>query len=247
MQVLPIIDSEFKALIPPLSGNEYEQLTQNILEAGQCYDAILLWNNLIVDGFNRFCICVTHGIGFKLEELQFSSREEAKLWIIENQLGRRNLTDAARIELALCKAELLREKGRENQSRAGKERHNQLFSKSSKANEAHEHVDVHKNIADTAGVGSGTLHRYNQIKKHGSPELLENVKSGKLKIGTAYKMLNTDSQLYKEMKAADKVFASAKELLATTDPATKKAMIEQLNRIVEKMRMALENVENVIN
>ena len=45
---------------------------------------------------------------YRSDAMEFASRDEAKLWILDNQLGRRNLTDAMRIELALSKAELLR-------------------------------------------------------------------------------------------------------------------------------------------
>jgi len=100
------IDQEFKNLIPPLLEDEYRQLEQNILTKRKCENAIILWDGRIIDGHNRFYICAEHGIEFELEEMDFESREAAKLWIIENQLGRRNLTDAARIELALCKEEI---------------------------------------------------------------------------------------------------------------------------------------------
>ena len=131
----PTIDREFKALMPPLTDEEYAQLEQNIVSSRKCRDAIVLWNGIIIDGVNRYCICVTHGIEFKVEEMSFDSREDAKVWIIENQLGRRNLCDAARIELALCKAELLREQAKQNQSLAGgdKKRDGSLFTKMTKS------------------------------------------------------------------------------------------------------------------
>ena len=186
----PRIDQEFKALIPPLSDEEYAQLTQNIVQGRKCHDAILLWNGLIVDGFNRFCICMAHGIEFKVEEMQFASRADAKIWIIENQLGRRNLCDAARIELALCRMELLREQARERQSQAGGDRKSEksLYSKRTKL-DPKKTMHVWQTTANDAGVGLATLSRYSQIKKSASPKLLEKVKSGELKIGTAFKML----------------------------------------------------------
>ena len=59
-------------------------------------------------------------------------REEAKIWILANQLGRRNLTDAMHIEVA-------------------------LLSKTSKPE--NENVHVQKALAAEAGVGEGPLHR----------------------------------------------------------------------------------------
>ena len=84
MSILPTIDPEFKGLIPPLAPDERTQLEQNIAESRRCYDPIILWEGLIVDGHNRFEICMKHGIEFQLEDLQLESRGEAKVWILEN-------------------------------------------------------------------------------------------------------------------------------------------------------------------
>lgn len=40
-----------------------------------------------------------HSIIFKRVEKNFDNREQAKIWILNNQLGRRNLNDAQRIEV----------------------------------------------------------------------------------------------------------------------------------------------------
>ena len=65
MSILPNIDPEFKGLIPPLQADEREQLEQNILQACKCHDAIVLWDGKIIDGHNRYEICVKHGIEFE--------------------------------------------------------------------------------------------------------------------------------------------------------------------------------------
>ena len=46
---IPRIDPEFKALIPPLSPEEYTQLEHNILAYKRCRDAIVTWDGTIVD------------------------------------------------------------------------------------------------------------------------------------------------------------------------------------------------------
>jgi hypothetical protein len=238
MYSLPTVDPEFKALIPPLTNEEYNQLEQNIITAGQCYEAILVWDGMIVDGFNRFCICATHGIGFNLKEVHFPTREEAKLWIIENQLGRRNLTDAARIELALCKENMLREKARENQARAGGYNCRPLSPKSSNP----ESMDTEEAIAKSAEVGKGTLQRYKQLKKRATPELLARVHSGEIKIGTAYKMLGRD--IFRELLFADRDFALVKDVLQFDSPY-KQPMLEQLAILRKKMLKAQEYLKEV--
>lgn len=93
-----IIDKEFKEIIPPLTAEEYAGLELNILEEG-CRDAIVTWNGIIVDGHNRYDICTSHNIPFKTIEKDFESRNDAKIWMMQNQLCRRNLNDFQRIEV----------------------------------------------------------------------------------------------------------------------------------------------------
>ena len=90
------IDSEFKALIPPLSNNERTQLLANLLASG-CRDPLVIWkgHNILLDGHNRYEICTSHGIEFKTVEIDLPDRDAAHDWLINNQLGRRNLTPEA--------------------------------------------------------------------------------------------------------------------------------------------------------
>lgn len=86
-----IIDPEFKRLLPELSQEEYHLLEESILAEG-CRDALILWGQIIVDGHNRYQICKSHGLPFRTEQRDFSSREEALRWILLNQIGRRNIS-----------------------------------------------------------------------------------------------------------------------------------------------------------
>ena len=87
------IDPEFKKLIPPLTKEERSQLEKNILAEG-CRDPLTIWQrqNILLDGHNRYEICDKYGIEFYVSEIELSNREEAKIWILRNQLGRRNLS-----------------------------------------------------------------------------------------------------------------------------------------------------------
>ena len=86
-----IIDEEFKALLPALDSQTYAQLEASLLENG-CMHPLVLWNGILIDGHNRYEICTKHGIPFKTVDKEFANREEALIWIITTQVGRRNLT-----------------------------------------------------------------------------------------------------------------------------------------------------------
>jgi len=178
------IDPDFKNLIPPLSAEEFTQLEENILSEKCCREAILIWKGYVVDGHNRYSICQKHRIAFKVSKLNFISKEDAMIWIAEHQLGRRNLSNAVRIELASRMAELLKAK---------------------------KPIKVRKTIADAAGVSEQTVHRYMKIVGSGDAETLEQLRRGEIKIGTAYGMMKATSRIVKEFDIRSKGYLGVAE------------------------------------
>jgi len=85
-----VIDDEFKLLLPALDKATYVSLEESLLQYG-CRDPLILWDGILVDGFNRFEICRKHDIPFKTVDMQFDSRDWAMIWIIATQISRRNL------------------------------------------------------------------------------------------------------------------------------------------------------------
>lgn len=90
-----VILQELSDFIVPLNTEEKKQLEQNILLEG-CRDPLTLWENenslVLVDGHNRYNICKRNMVEFKVQTKNFKDLEEVKEWMINNQLGRRNLT-----------------------------------------------------------------------------------------------------------------------------------------------------------
>ena len=82
------IDPEFQSQIPPLTDDEFKQLEENILKEGKLLSPLIVWNNTLVDGHNRYTILQKHPeICFSTMPLPFESREEVLAWICKNQLG----------------------------------------------------------------------------------------------------------------------------------------------------------------
>ena len=88
------IKSELEHLLLPLEQEEFAQLEQNLLSNG-CLEPLIVWKNgneyWLVDGHNRYKICTRHGIEFDTREVAFESLDDAKVWILDNQMGRRNI------------------------------------------------------------------------------------------------------------------------------------------------------------
>ena len=106
------IDEEFRTLIPPLTDDEFQRLERSILDEG-VREPIITWNGVIVDGHNRYNITQKHALVCPTRERQFESRDAAKLFIISNQLSRRNLPVAAIGDLKLEEKEIVARKARE--------------------------------------------------------------------------------------------------------------------------------------
>jgi ParB-like chromosome segregation protein Spo0J len=90
------ISKELQALIPPLTKEEYEKLEVSILSEG-CREALIVWKNgsdfILIDGHNRYEICKKHNVLFTTQTKEFSGISDVKDWMINNQLGKRNVTE----------------------------------------------------------------------------------------------------------------------------------------------------------
>lgn len=86
---------ELKECLLEMRSDDKKRLEESILEEG-CRDALVIWNDILVDGHNRYEICQKHEIPFNTIQKEFTDIEGAKQWMYRNQLGRRNLTDKQR-------------------------------------------------------------------------------------------------------------------------------------------------------
>lgn len=91
------IDPEFQNKIPPIGEDEFKQLRENILAAGEVYEPLVVWDGILVDGHNRWkVIQEAPRIKWRVREMKFADKWAAFEWMYKNQLGRRNLTDEQR-------------------------------------------------------------------------------------------------------------------------------------------------------
>lgn len=89
-----IVNEELKNFITPLTKEERHQLEENLLEEG-CKDPLVVWRHggkfILIDGHHRYKICVRHNIPYQVIEKLFDDIDGVRIWMINNQLGRRNL------------------------------------------------------------------------------------------------------------------------------------------------------------
>ena len=181
-----IIDKEFAELIPPLTEEEYKGLEASILSEG-CRDALVVWNDTLIDGHNRYRICTEHNIAYETVQKDFADRNRALLWIINNQLSRRNLPKYVSTVLALKREPIIAEMAKENQ-RIGAEKTNTGSQISVKA------VDTQKEIAKIAGVSHDTVAKVKKIEAVASPEVKEQLRNSEISINQAYQQIRQEEK-----------------------------------------------------
>lgn len=146
-----VVDKEFAGLIPASSADELSQLEANILREG-CIDALVVWDCgtklVLLDGHQRRAICKKHGLGHRFKRLEFATRQEARNWIINHQLGRRNISEEQR-------KYLLGQLWRDAPKAAGGRPADKT---SAMVAEVSEPENTAKTIADAHGVSERTVH-----------------------------------------------------------------------------------------
>jgi hypothetical protein len=166
-----VIDSEFKACIPPLKPEEFAQLEANILQDGKIVSPLLVWGDILIDGHNRHSIWQRHPhLKFETKQRSFGGRKEALLWINEHQLGRRNLTDDQRTISANDVRELrsqikIREQRREAGKAGGRGRPKNSGSDVSADPLSEQKEDTRKFVATEYEVPGKKLRHAQRIKK----------------------------------------------------------------------------------
>ncbi|QBE66694.1 hypothetical protein [Pseudoduganella lutea] len=180
------INDMLRAYIEPLTEAEHEALERSLLAEG-CRDALVLWGDVLVDGHNRYAICQQHGIPFKVvQNERFQSMEDVMLWMIDNHLGRRSVSDFQRGVLALRKKDILAKRIEEDAAR--------IKAEDAAITPPDSDIDAaavpkvrtsREDIARAARLSSNTISQIEKIQKTATPELVEAVRTGTISINAA--------------------------------------------------------------
>jgi ParB family chromosome partitioning protein len=186
-----IIDPEFKALIPPLAPEELAQLEANILADG-CRDPLVIWHGILIDGHNRFAICCKHGLTFQTVEREFADRQDAELWMIGNQMGRRNLENIDKVPLLERKREILAGMAKERME-SGRNQHSPVENLPQAADKTRDAV------AAEIGVSGKTYDALRKVSTEGTEELKQAVRDKKVGASTAADIAQLPAETQREI------------------------------------------------
>jgi diadenosine tetraphosphate (Ap4A) HIT family hydrolase len=191
-----IIDQEFKDLIPPLTENEYAELKESIRTHGFRPERglVMTWNDIIIDGHNRYQACqelfaengkVFFDIDKHTREMDnLKTRQDVVLWMLRNQLGRRNLADAAKINIIFKTEILLNELAKANLATSTGGHTPQPLPNSAKAGQPG--INTRKTMAKIAGKSEDTIWKVGQIIAKADPDLIDEVMSGRKSIHAGF-------------------------------------------------------------
>ncbi|UUE95987.1 plasmid replication/partition related protein [Comamonas thiooxydans] len=195
------IDEGLKAYIDPLTPDEHESLERSILSEG-CRDSLVVWGDLLIDGHNRYGICRKHGLPFNtVQATQFKNMDDVHLWMIDQHLGRRSVSDFQRGVLALRKREIIAERRAAAAAAVNAAKAAQPASEeapwegetdpvvaqalASAAKVPDEALDTREALARAARLSAGQVKMIETIQEKAAPEVVAAVKAGELSLNAA--------------------------------------------------------------
>ncbi|UUC92253.1 MULTISPECIES: plasmid replication/partition related protein [Comamonas] len=195
------IDEGLKAYIDPLTPDEHESLERSILAEG-CRDSLVVWGDLLIDGHNRYGICRKHGLPFNtVQATQFKNMDDVHLWMIDQHLGRRSVSDFQRGVLALRKREIIAERRAAAAAAVNAAKAAQPASEeapwegetdpvvaqalASVAKVPDEALDTREALARAARLSAGQVKMIETIQEKAAPEVVAAVKAGELSLNAA--------------------------------------------------------------
>ena len=195
------IDEGLKAYIDPLTPDEHESLERSILAEG-CRDSLVVWGDLLIDGHNRYGICQKHGLPFNtVQATQFKNMDDVHLWMIDQHLGRRSVSDFQRGVLALRKREIIAERRAAAAAAVNAAKAAQPASEEAPwegetdpvvaqalatvAKVPDEALDTREALARAARLSAGQVKMIETIQEKAEPEVVAAVKAGELTLNAA--------------------------------------------------------------
>jgi hypothetical protein len=235
------VNEELLAYIDPLTPDEHDALERSLLAEG-CRDALVLWGEVLVDGHNRYGICSKHGIPFNtVQNSAFKTIDDVHLWMIDQHLGRRSVSDFQRGVLALRKKDILTARVPPESKEASAEP-----APSMPEPAAPEPLTSREAIAKAARISSNTISQIEKIQKSATPELVAAVKAGTISINTAATVASLPVQEQvaaaaggkKELQQAARQVRETRAV-ARTEPETPEGVIARLRQTITEL--TLEN------
>ena len=224
------IKEEFKKLIPALTAEEFKQLEANCLRDG-ILSPICLWNGFIIDGHNRYEISLRHQLKFESVKFDFETEEDVKNWMIEKQLGQRNLTQGQK--------DYLIGKRYENEKQKQGTRNDLTLDQNDLM------LSTAQKIAKEIGIGEAQVKRNEQFAQgvdKMSDELKQQVLQGNSNINKADIQLIAKAEHTFIANTDKEIIEKAKEIKEQKAEAYKQKIVERIETKVKENPISIEEI-----
>ena len=242
-----VVQEDLKTYIDPLTPDEHDALERSLLAEG-CRDALVLWGDILVDGHNRYGLCQKHGLPFTtVQNTRFQTLEDVHLWMIDQHLGRRSVSDFQRGVLALRKKEIV----------AGR-----LAAAALAKKDAHLRAEVlgeaepvspidgmpavaaepplksREAVAKAARLTAGQVTMIEKIQKQAAPELVAAVRAGTISLNAAAAVadLPLDEQVAAASAGKDELKQAARRARDANRKLPKEAGAESASPDLQALR-----------
>ena len=201
-----IIRPEIQGMLRKLTKEEYSTLEASIVRNGLLSPIVFgtikdTKDSFIIDGHNRWEICNKHGLSHKKEFLTFDSMDDVKIWVINNQLGKRNINDYKRAKLAIQFEDIIARQAKTRQV-AGVDLP-ETFPEGP--------TDTRDIVGKMAKVSGKTIDKVKKIEAKATPEQKEQLSANKTTINKVFKAIDSEE---KQVKRKAKMVEVSKTYVA---------------------------------
>jgi hypothetical protein len=162
----------------------------------------------LLDGHNRYEICTRLGIEFEQADIELDGWEDAEIWVIQHQLGRRNLEPFSTVELNLKLKSMIAKKAKANQGMRTDIRQNSAECRP---------INTRDEIAKASGVSHDTVSKVETIVNEATEEVKDQLRRGEKSIHAAYQEIKGDKKPRK-VQASDGSIADPLRSNGTSKP-----------------------------
>lgn len=186
------VRQDYLELVPRLSEEDHKRLEDSLKKDGQLIPITVNQKGEVLDGHTRFEICNRLKLlPIKFIVKSFETADDEMQFVVMTNLARRHLSKLQKIELAWPlyeleqKRALERENWRKNQNLCVTDEKGKIVKITKKIKEGNAVQVFGKKI----GMGKTIVAHSLFLKKYGSEELLNKVRSDEMSIGMAYDLL----------------------------------------------------------
>jgi ParB-like chromosome segregation protein Spo0J len=183
-------------IFPLLEGAEFDTLVADI-KANGLLEPVVVYDDQILDGRNRYRACVTAGVEPVFVPYQ---GDDPLTFVISKNLKRRHLDESQRAMVAARLATLPK----------GANQHASIEAPSQ------------NNAADLLNVSRSGVQRARKVKENGTPELVAAVDRGEVSVSAAAEVATQPAEVQQEIVAGGNVKKAAKEIRVSYKKEPKK-------------------------